>query len=92
MRRPTATIDDAAVQAARVMVDAFRLSSDADGAPGILSAVLDGLASLVHHDAAGIYIIDRGGKRLRHTMMRGCDLPIPKLEAPFAGKGSLATC
>ena len=87
LRQPTAKIDAAAVQAARVMVDAFRLSSDADGAPGILSGVLDGLASLVHHDAAGIYIIDRGGKRLRHTMVRGCDLPIPKLEAPFAGKG-----
>ena len=39
------------------------------------------------NDAAGIYIVDCCGKRLRHTMVRGCDLPIPKLEAPFAGKG-----
>ena len=87
IRQPTSKIDAAAVQAARVMVDAFRLSTDADGAPGILSGVLDGLASLVHHDAAGIYVVDRSGKRLRHTMVRGCDLPIPQLEAPFAGKG-----
>ena len=34
MSPPTAKIDVAAVQAARAMVDAFRLSSDADGAPG----------------------------------------------------------
>ena len=86
-RRPTAKINAAEVQAAQVMVDAFRLSADADGAPGILSGVLDGLASLVHHDAAGVYVVDRGGSRLRHTMVRGCDLPIPKLEAPFEGKG-----
>ena len=87
MRPPTAKIDAASVRAARVMVDAFRLSSDADGAAGILSGVLDGLASLVHHDAAGIYVVDRGGKRLSHTMVRGCELPVPNLEAPFAGKG-----
>ena len=87
MRQPTAKIDAAAVQAARVMVDAFRLSTDAEGAPGILSGVLDGLASLVHHDAAGVYVVDRAGKRLRHTMVRGCDLPVPQLEAPFARKG-----
>jgi len=82
-----AKIDIAALQAARVMVDAFRLSTDADGALGILGGVLDGLVSLVHHDAAGIYVVDRGGTRLRHTMVRGCDLQIPKLEAPFTGKG-----
>ena len=87
MRRPTAKIDAAAAQAARVMVDVFRLSTDADGASAILSGVLDGLASLVHHDAAGVYVVDARGSRLRHTMVRGCDLPIPKLEAPFAGKG-----
>ena len=82
-----AKLDADAVQAARVMIDAFRLAADADGASGILSGVLDGLASLVQHDAAGIYVVDRRGKRLRHTMVRGCDLPVPKLEAPFAGQG-----
>ena len=87
VRRPWAKLDADAVQAARVMIDAFRLAADADGAPGILSGVLDGLASLVQHDAAGVYVVDRRGKRLRHTMVRGCDLPIPKLEAPFAGQG-----
>ena len=87
VRRPTAKLDANAVQAARVMVDAFCLATDAEGAAGILSGVLDGLASLVHHDAAGVYVVDRRGTHLRHTMVRGCDLPVPKLEAPFAGKG-----
>ena len=69
------------------MVDAFRLASTGGGAKGTLSGVLDGLGALVHHDAAGIYVVDRAGRRLRHTMMRGCDLPVADLEAPFAGKG-----
>jgi hypothetical protein len=48
------------------MVDAFRLSTDTDGADGILRGVLNGLASLVHHDAFGVYVVDGGGKRLCH--------------------------
>jgi len=71
LRRPTAKIDAASMQAARVMVNAFRLSTDADAAPGILSGVLDGLASLVHHDAAGVYVVDARGSHLRHKMVRG---------------------
>ncbi len=48
------------------MVDALRLSTDADGADGILRGVINGLASLVHYDAAGVYVVDGGKRRLRH--------------------------
>jgi hypothetical protein len=49
------------------MVDAFRLSTDTDGADGILRGVLNGLVSRVHHDAFGVYVVDGRGKRLCHT-------------------------
>ena len=64
MRRPPANIDATAVQAALVMVNAFRLSTDADGADGIFRGVINGLASLVHYDTA---VVDGGRRRLRHT-------------------------
>ena len=56
-RPPTAKVGADAVQAAQVMVDAFRLPSEAPGDDAILNGILDGIASLVHHDAAGVYII-----------------------------------
>ena len=86
-RRPLAKLGPDAVQAARVMVDAIRLPSELSADDAILSGILDGLASLVRHDAAGIYVVDSEGKGIRHTMMRGCDKPVPEIEAPFAGKG-----
>lgn len=48
------------------MVDAFRLSTDTDGADRILKCVLNGLVLLVHHDTFGVYVVD-GGKPLCHT-------------------------
>ena len=86
-QRPIAKVSTEAVQTARVMVDAFRLASEESDSAGILNGILDGLASLVHHDAAGVYVVDAAGRRLRHTLVRGCDLPVPDLEAPFEGKG-----
>lgn len=76
-----------AVRAARAMVDAFRLATTPDGAAGILSGVLDGLASLVPQDASGVYVVDKRGHRLRHKLFRGCEAAVPDLEAPFDGKG-----
>jgi len=87
VRRPTLKIDPASVQVARVMVDTFGLASVTDGAAGILSGILDGLGALVYHDAAGVYVVNRSGTQLRHSMMRGADFPVPDLAAPFAGKG-----
>lgn len=80
-----------AVQVARVMVDAFRLSTTRNDAAGILSGILDGLAELVRLDAAGVYIVDAAGRKLRHSLVRGCDMPVPELEAPFVGQGVIGT-
>ena len=86
VRHQRAAIRAEVVQAAQVMVEAFRLASE-DDADSLLGGVLDGLASLVQHDAAGIYLMNRTGQRFNHTVMRGCDLPVPDLEAAFDGKG-----
>ena len=87
---PAGTGTDA-VQAARVMVDAFRLSATQNDAAGILSGILDGLAELVRLDAAGVYIVDAAGRKLRHSLVRGCDLPVPQIKAPFDGQGAIGT-
>ena len=67
------------------MVEAVQLASEED-AGSFLGGVLAGLAALVKHDAAGVYLMNRTGRRFRHTMMRGCDLP-PDLEAALEGDG-----
>ena len=87
---PAGTATDA-VQAARVMVDAFRLSATQNDAAGILSGILDGLAELVRLDAAGVYIVDAAGRKLRHSLVRGCDMPVPQIKAPFDGQGAIGT-
>ena len=82
--RPTSRIDDGAVNAARVMVEVFRLATDATDAGRVLNGVLDGLVSLVDHDAAGIYVVHRSGERVSHSLARGCVNPVPvQLRAPF---------
>ena len=86
-QRPISKVSAEAVRTARVMVDAFRLAGEETDSASILNGILDGLASLVHHDAAGVYVVDADGHRLSHTLVRGCDLPVPDLEAPFEGKG-----
>ena len=83
---PTSSCVDA-VHAARVMVEAVRLPAVARDSAGILNGILDGLASLVPHDASGVYIVDAQGQKLRHTLVRGCDLPASRLKAPFDGQG-----
>ncbi|MCE2543088.1 MAG: SpoIIE family protein phosphatase [Acidobacteria bacterium] len=87
---PAGTATDA-VQAARVMVDAFRLSATQNDAAGILSGILDGLAELVGLDAAGVYIVDAAGRKLRHSLVRGCDMPVHEIKAPFDGQGAIGT-
>lgn len=85
---PTTKVDAAAIQAARVMVEAFNLAIDASDTT-ILNGILDGLVSLVDHDAVGVYIVDPTGKNVRHSLMRGCPNPLPELLAPFDQRGVL---
>ena len=85
---PTAKVGANAINAARVMVEAFRLATDATDAPRLLNGVLDGLVSLVDHDAAGVYIIDALGERVSHSLARGCVNPVPvDIRAPFDDHG-----
>ena len=86
-----AGISTDAVQAARVMVDAFRLSVTRNDADGVMSGILDGVAELVQPDAAAVYIVDAAGRKLRYSQVRGCDVPVPELEAPFDGQGVIGT-
>jgi signal transduction protein with GAF and PtsI domain len=86
-RRPTTKVSGEAVKTARVMVDAFRLASEAGDSNSILNGILDGLGSLVYHDASGVYVIEADGKRLRHSLVRGCDPSVTELQAPFDGQG-----
>jgi len=65
----------------------LQLATNDRDANGILNGILDGLASLVDHDAAGVYVVDPSGKGVRHSMMRGCENPVPDLEAPFSEHG-----
>ena len=50
------------------MVEAFRLATDGSDAARILNGILDGLVSLVDHDAAGIYVVDRLGARVSYSL------------------------
>ena len=86
--RPTARVGEDAVAGARVMVEAFRLTTDGSDATRILNGILDGLVSLVDHDAAGIYVVDPLGARVSHSLTRGCINPMPvDMSAPFEQHG-----
>ena len=87
--RPATKVGADGVDAARVMVEAFRLATDEGDAASIMNGILDGLVSLVDHDAAGVYIVDPSGQRVRHSLMRGCDNPVPELRAPFEEHGAV---
>lgn len=86
--RPTARLRDDGVTGARAMVDVFRLTTDGSDAGRILNGILDGLVSLVDHDAAGIYVVDPLGARVSHSLTRGCCNPAPVgMSAPFEEHG-----
>ena len=88
LARPTAKVAGDAVDAARVMVEVFRLATDAPDAARILNGILDGLASLVEHDAAGVYVVDPTGAHVSHSLARGCINPAPvEMRAPFDDQG-----
>ena len=86
--RPTARVGDDAVTGARVMVEAFRLTTDGSDANRVLNGILDGLVSLVEHDAAAVYVVDPLGARVSHSLARGSVNPVPvDLSAPFEDHG-----
>ena len=87
--RPSVKVTTDVIDGARAMVDAFRLATELDDALSVLNGVLDGLAALVDHDASGVYVTDRAGRRVRHSLTRGCENPAADLRAPFEGQGAV---
>lgn len=87
--RSAAKLSADAVHSARVMVDAFRLASQSLDVNQILNGVLDGAAALVEYDAAGVYVIGPSGESVRFQLVRGCEMPMPRLRAPFERQGLL---
>lgn len=86
-RRPSVNVTTDVVDGARVMVDAYRLATEIEDTSSVLNGILDGLAALVEHDASGIYVIDRSGRRVRHSLTRGGENPATDLRAPFEERG-----
>jgi hypothetical protein len=59
-------VTDDSVRAVRVLIDAYRLSAESRDIDVILRGILDGLAQLVAYDAAGVYVLGRSSRRVRH--------------------------
>ena len=68
MRSP---VTEDALRAVRVMIDAYRLSAESRDVDVILNGILDEVANLVAYDAAGIYVLGRSNRRVRHWRWRG---------------------
>ena len=64
-------VTDDAVRAVRVMIDAYRLSAESRDVDVILNGILDGVAQLVSYDAAGVYVLGRSSRRVRHWLWWG---------------------
>ena len=64
-------VTDDALRAVRVMIDAYRLSAESQDVDVILDGILDQVAKLVAYDAAGIYVLGRSNRRVRHWRWRG---------------------
>ena len=64
-------VSDDALRAVRVMIDAYRLSSESRDVDVSLNGILDGVAKLVAYDAAGVYVLGRSNRRVRHWLWRG---------------------
>ena len=67
--RPPVTDD--VLHAVRVMIDAYRVSAGSRDTAVILDGILDGASRLVDFDAAGIYVLGRSRRGVRHWRWRG---------------------
>ena len=67
---PSPVTDDV-LRAVRVMIDAYQLSAERQDIDVILDGILDQVAKLVAYDAAGVYVLGRTHRRVRHWRWRG---------------------
>jgi sigma-B regulation protein RsbU (phosphoserine phosphatase) len=68
---------------------AAREAGEAGDARTVLEGILDGLAPLVEHDAAGIHVVGRYSGLVRHSLTRGCASPAPDGHTPFEARGAM---
>lgn len=88
--RPSVRADADALQIARAVIETHRVAreaGEAGDAQSVLGGILDGLAPLVEHDAAGIHVVGRYSGLVRHTLTRGCASPAPDGHTPFEARG-----
>ena len=71
VKSASSPVSDDALRAVRVMIDAYRLSSESRDVDVSLNGILDGVAELVAYDAAGVYVLGRSNRRVRHWLWRG---------------------
>jgi sigma-B regulation protein RsbU (phosphoserine phosphatase) len=67
---PSPVTDDV-LRAVRVMIDAYQLSAERQDVDVFLDDILDHVAKLVAYDAAGIYLLGRKHRKVRHWRWRG---------------------
>ncbi len=87
---PRSPVTDDAVRAVRVLIDAYRLSAESRDIDVILNGLLDGVAQLVAYDAAGVYVLGRSSRRVRHWRWRGEAGPPPGHRDPVDEGGLVA--
>ena len=83
-------VTDSAVRAVRVMIDAYRLSGATRDVDVILNGILDQVAKLVAYDAAGIYVMGRSNRRVRHWRWCGAGGPARGRRDPVDEGGVVA--
>ena len=83
-------VTDDAVRAVRVLVEAYRLSAESRDVDVILNGILDRVGELVDYDAAGVYVLGRSSRRVRHWRWRGEAGPVPGRRDPVDEGGLVA--
>ena len=83
-------VTDDVLRAVRVMIDAYRLSAESKDVDVILDGILDQAAKLVAYDAAGIYVLGRSNRRVRHWRWRGEAGPARGRRDPIGEGGVVA--
>ena len=83
-------VTDDVLRAARAMIDAYRMSAESRHVDVILDGILDQVAKLVSYDAAGIYVLGRSHRRVRHWRWRGDGGPARGRQDPVDEGGAVA--
>jgi sigma-B regulation protein RsbU (phosphoserine phosphatase) len=87
---PSISVTAEVLHAVRVVVNAYRLSTESRDVDVSLNGLLDGVAQLVPFDAAGVYVLGRSNRRVLHWLWRGEGGPPPGRRDPIEKHGAVA--